>query len=126
MLDSKEHILDISSEISEIEKVREFVERFIEEFNCPPECHNRILLCTTEGVINAIEHGNSRDKNKKVFIFASAKGRSLRITIKDQGCGFDMSEVPDPTNKENIKKENGRGLHIIKNIIISCGYRNLF
>ncbi|HYQ56630.1 MAG TPA: ATP-binding protein, partial [Draconibacterium sp.] len=38
----------------------------------------------------------------------------IKVKITDEGEGFDLEKVPDPTKCENILKETGRGLHIIK------------
>jgi serine/threonine-protein kinase RsbW len=36
--------------------------------------------------------------------------------IKDQGKGFDYNNLPDPTAPENILKENGRGIFLMRNL----------
>ena len=35
---------------------------------------------------------------------------------KDQGIGFDFTNLPDPTSPENLEKENGRGIFLMKNL----------
>ena len=39
------------------------------------------------------------------------------MKIKDEGEGFDVSRVPDPTRDENILKEHGRGIYIIRSLV---------
>jgi serine/threonine-protein kinase RsbW len=36
--------------------------------------------------------------------------------IKDQGLGFDYSNIPDPTAPENIEKINGRGIFLMEKL----------
>lgn len=38
------------------------------------------------------------------------------FSIKDHGPGFDPDAVPDPTEPENILKENGRGIFLMRNL----------
>ena len=35
----------------------------------------------------------------------------------DQGDGFDTEALPDPTLPENIYKEAGRGIHVIRHLM---------
>ena len=44
-------------------------------------------------------------------------GKALEIIVEDQGAGFDLSEVPDPTDAENLMKPGGRGILIIKSFM---------
>jgi CheY-like chemotaxis protein len=37
-----------------------------------------------------------------------------RFTIRDQGPGFDPTQLPDPTDPENLEKVSGRGLLLMK------------
>lgn len=108
-------VLVIKSEKSELAKVEAFVQMCFDEYEIPQTFFNRVLLCVSEGVINSIEHGNNEDVNKEVTIFADCDTHVLVVKIKDEGEGFYIEEVADPTSAENIKKESGRGIHIIKN-----------
>lgn len=108
--------LIIKSETSELIKVERFLNDFFVECRVPKESFNRVFLCLSEAVINSIEHGNKNDINKAVSIFADCAAKTLKVKIKDQGKGFDHKEIPDPTIKENLRKECGRGIHIIKSL----------
>ena len=33
--------------------------------------------------------------------------------VRDEGDGFDISSVPDPTDPENLLRASGRGLYLI-------------
>jgi serine/threonine-protein kinase RsbW len=46
------------------------------------------------------------------------------FAIKDQGIGFDYNNLPDPTAPENIEKENGRGIFLIKNLSDDVEFNN--
>jgi serine/threonine-protein kinase RsbW len=73
-----------------------------------------------ECVINAIKHGNQHDSSKHVFVeFATAgdEAREMTIRVRDQGPGFDPSELADPLAPENLLKGSGRGIFLIRNFM---------
>jgi serine/threonine-protein kinase RsbW len=109
-------ILVIRSDISELKKVEHFIISIFTENNVSRKNFNKTYLCISEAVINAIKHGNKNDLHKKVSILADCIGTEIIIQIEDEGEGFDINKVKDPTQKENIKKESGRGIYIIKNL----------
>ena len=75
---------------------------------------NGLLLAVTEATTNAIIHGNKNNKLKLVRISVFVDGSNLTIIIKDEGKGFDPSIVPDPTDPENLLKDSGRGLYLMR------------
>ena len=38
------------------------------------------------------------------------------FSISDEGSGFDYDNLPDPTAPENLLKENGRGIFLMKSL----------
>jgi serine/threonine-protein kinase RsbW len=38
----------------------------------------------------------------------------IRVTIEDEGPGFNPEEVPDPTDFENLDKPSGRGIVLMR------------
>ncbi len=73
-----------------------------------------IRLALEEALANAIRHGNRSDPAKKVEINYEIDDHRALITITDQGDGFNPSQVPDPTTDENLAKENGRGIMLMR------------
>jgi serine/threonine-protein kinase RsbW len=106
----------IKSDISELKNVEIFVNEIFTECNISNKYFNKVYLCISEAVINSIEHGNKKDKNKKVSIIANYEENRLNIKVKDEGNGFNLKLVEDPTTPENIRKELGRGIFIIKSL----------
>jgi serine/threonine-protein kinase RsbW len=73
-----------------------------------------------ESVINAIKHGNQNDAAKHVFVdFEARNGAApeLAIRVRDQGAGFDPSDLADPLAPENLLKSSGRGIFLIRNFM---------
>lgn len=67
-------------------------------------------MAVREAVTNAVVHGNKEDETKLVEITFTNSARSLVITVRDKGSGFDPVSVPDPTLSENLLNTSGRGL----------------
>lgn len=73
-----------------------------------------LKLALNEALINAIKHGNNSDKNKSVFLKITKKADKLEICIEDKGKGFDYKNLKLPTAKNNLTKQSGRGVFLIK------------
>ena len=74
-------------------------------------------LAVREAMVNAVAHGNKYDAEKQVRLVLETRADSLRITIVDQGEGFDLNRVPDPTQGENLMRGSGRGLLLIQTFV---------
>ncbi len=106
--------LEIESNPNNLITVEEFVNYFSKELNLDESKLSGLLLAVTEAVTNAIIHANKCDETKKVQMNVTKDDNKLIITIKDEGKGFDPSKVPDPTEPENLLKDSGRGLYLMK------------
>ena len=106
--------LEIESNPNNLITVEEFVNYFSKELNLDDTKLSGLLLAVTEAVTNAIIHANKCDETKKVQINVIKENNKLTISIKDEGKGFDPSKVPDPTSPENLLKDSGRGLYLMK------------
>ena len=109
------HHLVIHSSINYLEDVRNFLSEIFKEDNICNSKFNRLFLCISEGVSNAIVHGNNNIPEKDVKISIELTDtENVNVTIEDEGEGFNFSSIPDPVVYENLRKEEGRGLYIIK------------
>ncbi len=110
----KNYHLEIESDPNNLITIEEFVNYFAMDQKLGEEKLSALLLAVTEAVTNAIKHGNKNDNTKMVTIDVNVIGDMLQIIVKDQGNGFDPSKVPDPTEPENLLKDSGRGLYLMK------------
>ncbi len=122
MLPISPKILVIKSDKIELLKVEKFLSDIFKEFNLTSEYFNKTVLCVSEAVINSIEHGNQFDNKKNITLEVKCFGGEIDILIKDEGDGFDFNTIEDPTTSDNIMKESGRGLHIIRSLSTSISY----
>lgn len=104
----------ISSEVGNIVKVENFIESFSAYFNLSPELFGKISLSVIEAVNNAILSGNKQDSDKQVVLTAEKVNDQLLVSVSDEGEGFDYTHIPDPTLPDNIEKDAGRGLFLMK------------
>ena len=97
-----------------------------------------IVAALEEAMLNGMYHGNlgvSSELKQQGTAFhdtverrrtqAPYAGRKLHVrsqltadrvtyTIRDEGAGFDVSSLPDPTDPANLEKPSGRGLLLIR------------
>ena len=63
-----------------------------------------------EALVNALKHGNRYDARKKVIVAYEVSPDRITISVTDEGQGFTLEEVPDPTADKNLLKPSGRGV----------------
>ena len=74
------------------------------------ELRDKIPVTVDEAVTNAIKHGNKFQEEKQVTIDVSINTDRVKIVVADEGEGFDVNAVPDPTDPMNFLKPSGRGI----------------
>ncbi len=74
-----------------------------------------LQLALEEGLANAVKHGNQLNPAKQVKVECQLLDDCMiRVTIEDEGPGFNPEEVPDPTDFENLDKPSGRGIVLMR------------
>lgn len=86
-----------------------------------PERSN-LFIALDEAFVNAVKHGNKNDPHKLVRITAELCPKEARFTVEDEGQGFNVQEIPDPRDPENLFKSSGRGVLLIYNIMDEVQY----
>jgi serine/threonine-protein kinase RsbW len=71
-----------------------------------------------EACINAIEHGNKFDQNKKVRVTLSADTNSLQVIVYDEGDGIDPKKIPQKRVRDDgFPCRRGYGVFLITNLM---------
>lgn len=70
-----------------------------------------------EALGNAIRYGTGENAERIVRVRVELGRDVVRIHVFDDGAGFDPSGLPDPTAPENIDREYGRGLFVIRHLV---------
>ena len=112
----------IYSDPDQIQLVEKQTERIAKKIGFSVDEIENIAIAVTEAIGNAINHGNKADRSKKVFIQFRPLEDGLEIRVKDEGLGFDLSEIANPLAPENLYKESGRGIFIVRSLMDSVDF----
>jgi anti-sigma regulatory factor (Ser/Thr protein kinase)/CheY-like chemotaxis protein len=99
----------------------------------------RVAVALEEALVNAIVHGNLEVPSKlrergddsferaimerkttapysdrRARLAATFRPGEVTFVVADEGPGFDPTDVPDPTDPENLAKPHGRGLLLMR------------
>lgn len=115
---------------------------------CDATGATRAGIALEEALLNAIYHGNlgvSSDLkesgdgsafqklanqrrgqqpycNRRVRVAARVKPHEATFVIADEGAGFDVSKLPDPTDPENLLLASGRGVLFMRTFMDDVAY----
>ncbi len=116
LVDGESQTVELNSNPDSISVVERMIEEVRDKYNVSEDMYGNMLVAITEAVTNAIYHGNKSDPSKKVNVAIQHNPHSITFTVTDQGPGFDFYNLPDPTSPENIEKECGRGIFLMKHL----------
>jgi serine/threonine-protein kinase RsbW len=106
-------------------EVEATAERFAREAGLDEDEQFRITMAVREAAVNAVLHGNDYDPAKKITATFENTGKSLVITIADEGKGLNPDTIPDPTAPENLLRGTGRGIFLIRSLMDEVHFRQL-
>jgi anti-sigma B factor antagonist len=117
--------LTLDSNLEGVDAAESLVSQVAGESGFPDDDIGQISMAVRETVVNAVTHGNGYSKDKQVFFSVAVDAGRLRITVRDQGEGFNPGDVPDPTAGDNILRTSGRGLLLMRafmdDVIVRAG-----
>jgi serine/threonine-protein kinase RsbW len=105
------------SKRSIINDVESILTKLNETAGIPEERFINFQIAVSEALINCIVHGNKEDAKKFVYVKIQNLKDLIKIFVKDEGHGFEPGNIPDPTDVDNLYKEHGRGIFIIKSLV---------
>ncbi len=77
----------------------------------------RLQVILSEALSNAIVRGNREEQEKWVEIRAELMPDAIRVSVTDEGPGFDPASVPEPIHPDQLDEANGRGLFLIRKLV---------
>jgi anti-sigma regulatory factor (Ser/Thr protein kinase) len=114
---------------------------------CDRHTATRVGIALEEAILNAVYHGNleissdlkkngdepfhalARERcllepyaSRRVRVVSRVGSKKATFGITDEGPGFDVSELPDPTDPENLDKPSGRGLLLMRTFMDEVRY----
>jgi len=106
----------LPSDFASLVEVENLIDKVCAYLGIQEDAYGNVLIAVTEAVNNAIQHGNEENSNLFVDVAVGDKETEFCFRIKDEGIGFDFNSLPDPTAPENLLKESGRGIFLMRNL----------
>ena len=117
---------------------------------CEESDYMRISIAIEEALLNAYYHGNLEVDSKlreeddsvyrelarqrcdeipyrdrRISIKAAYSESEARFVIRDDGEGFDATQIPDPTDPDNMLRSSGRGLLLMRSFMDELRFNDI-
>jgi serine/threonine-protein kinase RsbW len=91
---------------------------------CSSEHEVDLEIALREALANAVIHGNEEDESKGIFVrcYGGAE-KMLLILVRDEGTGFEPTDIPDPRCNDRVQLDHGRGLFLMHALMDHVEYR---
>jgi serine/threonine-protein kinase RsbW len=100
------------------------VMQMAERCDCVDDNQADLEIALREALANAMIHGNAYRTTKRIFIRCyGAPSSALLIVVRDEGEGFDPTNVPDPRDEDRMHLHHGRGLLLMRELMDYVEYR---
>ena len=114
--------LELPSDLTLMNSVLEYLLDRVGKLGLVEIEQSNLFVALDEAFVNAVKHGNRNDPDKLLRVTAELSATEAIFTVEDEGDGFDVHEIPDPTDPDNLFKSNGRGVLLIYNIMDEVEY----
>jgi serine/threonine-protein kinase RsbW len=114
--------ISFSSSFDFMDTSHELVEQVLQLAQFAEDDIYWLTIAAREAIANAIKHGNKLNPAKKVYVDLSLVDDKFIMKVRDEGDGFDLDDVPDPRNPENLLKDKGRGIYYIRTFMDEVNY----
>jgi serine/threonine-protein kinase RsbW len=94
-----------------------FVEGLLRGWSASESVIADIAISVSELVNNAIFHGNQAVGDTPVEVTVTREDGQAVITVRDKGSGFNPDDISDPISDENLLKDVGRGIFIVRSLM---------
>ena len=117
--------LRIKNQVSELEKVAQFVEEIGEELGLNMELQMNLNLVMEEMVSNVIFYAYPEGEKGMVEITLGTKEGQIQTCISDTGTPFNPLQHPEAELSSSIEERpiGGLGIHLIKEIMDNVEYQ---
>ena len=117
--------LRMESTLESVNKAEEMADQQAARAGLDEDTLGGFSMAVREAMINAVLHGNAYDTARRVNLSFEQNDQGLIVTITDEGKGFVPEEVPDPLAPENLLKESGRGIFLMRAFMDEVRFRKL-
>ena len=113
---------ELPSDLALMNGVLDFLQERVAKLGLIRPERSNLFVALDEAFVNAVKHGNKNDLTKLVKITAELSPKEASFTVEDEGEGFDIREIPNPCDPENLFRTSGRGVLLIYNIMDEVEY----
>jgi len=113
---------ELPSDLGLMNGVLEFLQERVSKLGLIHPDRSNLFVALDEAFVNAVKHGNKNDPTKILKITAELSPTEAAFTVEDEGEGFDIREIPNPCDPENLFRTSGRGVLLIYNIMDEVEY----
>ncbi len=116
--------LQVPSSTENLALIREFVTTVGRQAQLEEADIANLELAVDEACANVIEHAYGHDITKEVIVRAKFDDASIRISVIDEGLGFDPNKTPQDSVEKLIhdRKSGGLGIRLIKKLMDEVSY----
>ncbi len=107
----------LDSTLETVDHAEEQANRIATEMGFGEDEVMQISMAVREAAVNAVLHGNNYAPGKKVTLAFERTDKGLVVTIRDQGHGIDLQNIPNPLAPENLLKTSGRGIFLMRSFM---------
>lgn len=127
IMDHKNHAerLQIDALTENMDKVRAFIESYLEKTDCPPDVMMKIDLAVEELFVNVAYYAYGDDSGMAaILIEVPENERKVTVTVEDGGIRFDPFDKPEVKTASSAKDQpiGGLGIHIVKKMMDKVSY----
>ena len=112
----------VVSDLTIVQKTSQDVLLFLKPLSLSEAATFDIRLCLEEALINAMKYGNRLRQDLSVDLEVEASPQEVRLTVQDQGSGFDVKQLEDCTEEKNLFRNRGRGVYLIHQLMDEVSY----
>lgn len=114
----------LTNDISEINKLSEFVEEIGNELSLAPDVVFNLNLVLEEAVVNIINYAYPKEEHQSIYLSATLHEGSIILVLTDKGVEFDPTMAPeaDITLSAEERPIGGLGIFLIRQIMNEVRY----
>lgn len=109
--------LSLPSRLDLLTVVEKVIDGIAELMGYEEDDKDGVVIAVSEAGTNAIQHGHGHDTSQMVEMVFSLHPDQLIVDVYDSGRGFQPEVLEDPTAPENLLKERGRGIFIMRSVM---------
>jgi len=117
--------LRLKSTMESVAEVEAAAEKLAADAGLNEDERFHVAMAAREAAVNAVLHGNEYDPAKQILASFENNGKSLVISVADQGKGLAPETIPDPLAPENLLRGTGRGIFLIRSFMDEVHFRQL-